>query len=284
MPEATLHSAQLWRLGLFALSFALVLSLETVFPRRPLSLQRRQRWPGNLAIIATGTLATRLIVPVAPVALAVWVWNSSGGLWGFSGLRSVLSLPVLIGLSVLALDLVIYLQHVLFHALPGLWRLHRMHHADPDYDSTTALRFHPLEIVLSVLIKLAAVAALGAPPIAVLIFEILLNSSALFNHGNLRLPLLIDRWLRWLIVTPDMHRIHHSIDSNEHHKNFGFCFPWWDRVFGSYAAQPKKGHQEMPLGLPSFRRPQDQSLWALLLQPWQQTSKGGDEPEPPRRR
>jgi sterol desaturase/sphingolipid hydroxylase (fatty acid hydroxylase superfamily) len=170
--------------------------------------------------------------------------------------------------TVVVLDLFIYLQHVMFHAVPALWRLHRMHHADLDFDVTTGARFHPIEIVLSMLIKLAAVVVLGAPPVAVLIFEVVLNATAMFNHGNLRLPLAVDRVLRLFVVTPDMHRVHHSIVPAETNSNFGFNLPWWDRLLGTYRAQPAAGHVVMTIGLDDFREASDQRLDRMLIQPF----------------
>jgi sterol desaturase/sphingolipid hydroxylase (fatty acid hydroxylase superfamily) len=168
---------------------------------------------------------------------------------------------------ILLLDLAIYLQHVLFHAVPGLWRLHRMHHADLDFDATTGLRFHPLEILMSMAIKLAVVGSLGAPPVAVLVFEIILNAAALFNHSNLRLPAGVDRALRLVLVTPDMHRVHHSSDPRETNSNYGFSVPWWDRLMGTYIAQPAKGHEGMEIGIEQFRTPRDLWLDRMLVQP-----------------
>lgn len=171
-------------------------------------------------------------------------------------------------LSILALDLVIYFQHVMFHAVPLLWRMHRMHHADLDFDLTTGVRFHPFEIVISLGIKIGAVALLGAPILAVLLFEILLNATSIFNHANWRLPLGLDRVLRWFVVTPDMHRVHHSVHRDETNSNFGFNLPWWDRVFGTYRAQPREGHERMTIGLTQFRDPRQLHLWRLLIQPF----------------
>ena len=186
------------------------------------------------------------------------------------GLFNVIALPAWIGVvvSVIVLDLAIYLQHVLFHAVPALWRLHRMHHADLEFDVTTGLRFHPIEILLSMLIKLAVVAALGAPAVAVLIFEVLLNATSMFNHGNVRIPQALDRVLRWFVVTPDMHRVHHSILSRETNSNFGFNLPWWDRLFGTYRAQPAAGHDAMTIGIEQFRDPRELGLDRMLLQPF----------------
>jgi len=177
-------------------------------------------------------------------------------------------------LSTLLMDLAIYLQHVLFHAVPGLWRLHRMHHTDLEFDVTTGLRFHPVEIVLSMVIKLAAVMALGAPAVAVLLFEVLLNATALFNHANIRLPVGLDRVLRWVMVTPDMHRVHHSVIPAETNSNFGFNLPWWDRLLGTYRAQPKAGHEGITIGIEQFRTPRDLWLDRMLPQPFRGQTAG----------
>jgi sterol desaturase/sphingolipid hydroxylase (fatty acid hydroxylase superfamily) len=181
---------------------------------------------------------------------------------------------------VIVLDLVIYLQHVMFHAVPTLWRLHRMHHADLDFDVTTGSRFHPIEIILSMVIKLTVIAALGAPALAVLIFEVLLNATAMFNHGNLRLPLWLDRWIRVLVVTPDMHRVHHSVVVRETNSNFGFNLSVWDRMFGTYRDQPEAGHDGMTIGVETIRDPAEQRLDRMLTQPF----RGGDRRYPVARR
>jgi sterol desaturase/sphingolipid hydroxylase (fatty acid hydroxylase superfamily) len=175
--------------------------------------------------------------------------------------------PLAILLSVLALDLAIYLQHLMFHAVPLLWRLHRMHHADLDFDVTTGARFHPVEILLSMLIKFAVILVLGPPAVAVLVFEVLLNATAIFNHGNVRMPARVDAVLRWLVVTPDMHRVHHSANPRETNSNFGFNLPWWDRLFGTYRAQPQAGHDGMTIGIEQFRTARDLWLDRMLLQP-----------------
>jgi sterol desaturase/sphingolipid hydroxylase (fatty acid hydroxylase superfamily) len=167
------------------------------------------------------------------------------------------------------MDFIIYLQHVLVHAVPLLWRLHRMHHADLDYDVTTGARFHPIEIILSMLIKFATIVVLGPPVVAVVIFEILLNATAMFNHGNVRLPLGLDRVLRLILVTPDMHRVHHSVEDDEANCNFGFSLPWWDRLFGTYRDQPRGGHEGMTIGIHKFRTPKEASwLPGMLLLPF----------------
>ena len=263
MPESALPYEPYIRLGAFLGIFALMALWELLAPRRPLSVSRWVRWPNNLAITALNTVLLRVIFPAAAVGLAL-VGEQRG--WG---LLNAIALPqwLEIALAVVALDLVIYLQHVMLHAVPAFWRLHRMHHADLDFDVTTGARFHPVEILLSMLIKLAAVAALGAPALAVLIFEVLLNATSMFNHANVRLPAPIDRVLRWFVVTPEMHRVHHSILPHETNSNFGFNAPWWDRVFGTYRAQPEAGHERMTIGLAQFRDPRELWLDRLLLQP-----------------
>ncbi len=259
-----LSNEPLIRLGAFLGVFALMAAWELLAPRRRLSLSRWQRWPSNIALSALNTALVRVLFPTAAVALAL-VGEQRG--WG---LLNAIQLPpwLALAIAVLALDLVIYLQHVLFHAVPALWRLHRMHHADLDFDVTTGARFHPLEILLSTLIKLAAVAALGAPAAAVLVFEVLLNATSMFNHGNVRLPARLDRVLRWIVVTPDMHRVHHSIVPRETNSNFGFNAPWWDRLFGTYRAQPEAGHEAMTIGIGQFRAPREQWLDRMLIQPF----------------
>ncbi|TDJ25885.1 MAG: sterol desaturase family protein [Gammaproteobacteria bacterium] len=252
------------RLGFF-LGILLFIALWEVFaPRRPRSVSRWVRWPSNLGIAAINTILLRIIVPTGAIGLAIAVEENS---WG---LLNQLMLPgwFAILLSVLILDLAIYLQHVMFHAVPVLWRLHRMHHTDLDFDVTTGSRFHPLEIILSMGIKLVVVATLGVPAIAVLIFEILLNVTSMFNHSNVRLPLSLDQILRWFVVTPDMHRIHHSIIPREANSNFGFNLPWWDRLLGTYCAQPAHGHEEMIIGIDQFRSHRE--LWPdrMLVQPF----------------
>jgi sterol desaturase/sphingolipid hydroxylase (fatty acid hydroxylase superfamily) len=242
---------------------------EALFPKRPRSLSRRHRWPSNLALVVLGALSVRLFAApfsLLPVAVAAWAQSQDWAL--FPWLQQSLPYWVTLLVAVLILDLSIYLQHVAFHRLPALWRLHRLHHADQDYDATTGLRFHPAEILLSLLYKLTVVSLLGLPPVAVLIFEVVLNGSALFNHANLRLPCMVDRLLRLIVVTPDMHRVHHSVIPCETDSNFGFCFPWWDRLFTTYRPQPQLGHQAMTIGLPQFRSAADQGLWAMLRQPW----------------
>ncbi len=251
------------RLAAFAGVLSAVALWEALRPRRPRLFSRRRRWPSNLAIVALNSVVARALLPLSAVALAALGQKHGWGLLNNVALNGALKIVV----AVVALDLVIYFQHVLFHAAPALWRLHRMHHADLDFDVTTGARFHPVEIVLSAGLKLAAIAALGASPLAVLIFEILLNATAMFNHANAGLPEGLDRVLRWIVVTPDMHRVHHSILPQETNSNFGFNLPWWDRLFGTYRAAPAMGHEGMTIGLTEFRDPAQLRLDRLLIQP-----------------
>ncbi|MFI5399816.1 MAG: sterol desaturase family protein [SAR324 cluster bacterium] len=252
------------RAGLFIAILAAMAVWEWIAPRRPRSLPRRGRWPGNLGIVVLDTAAARLLFPTTAVALALAGERHGWGLLNRVGWPNWAAVAV----AVAILDLAIYLQHVLFHAVPALWRLHRVHHSDVDFDVTTGTRFHPVEIALSLGIKFMVVAALGAPALAVLIFEALLNATSLFNHGNVRIPARADRLLRRLLVTPDMHRVHHSAVPQETNSNFGFNLAWWDRLFGTYRAQPQAGHAAMTIGIPEFRERKDARLDRLLLQPF----------------
>lgn len=251
------------RFVLSAAVFALVASGGALFPRRVQQIGRLVRWPNNLGLVALNTVLLRLLLPTAAVGLAV-IAEARG--WGLLNMV-VLPLWLTVPLAVLVLDLAIYLQHRLFHAVPALWRLHRMHHADLEFDVTTGLRFHPVEIALSMGIKLLVIAALGPSALAVLIFEVLLNATSLFNHGNLRVPGGIDRFLRRIVGTPDMHRVHHSVHREETNSNFGFNLPWWDRLLGTYRAQPRDGHEAMTIGIAQFRTPDDLRLDRMLIQP-----------------
>ncbi len=243
---------------------------EVAAPRRRQEIPRVLRWTNNVALVVLDTLVLRLAFPILAVGLAL-VAEENG--WGLLNVWAVqISFAVLV--SILALDLAIYLQHVMFHAVPALWRLHRMHHADLEFDVTTGLRFHPVEIMISMGIKLGVVAALGTPAVAVLIFEVLLNATSLFNHSNIRLPGPVDRVLRWLVVTPDMHRVHHSIRPHETNSNFGFNLPWWDRLLGTYEAQPRDGHEGMTLGIEQFRTSRDLWLDRMLIQPLRGPASG----------
>jgi sterol desaturase/sphingolipid hydroxylase (fatty acid hydroxylase superfamily) len=257
------------RLAAFAGIFALMAAWELIAPRRVLRVGRVPRWPSNLGIVVLDTALVRVLLPMGAVALATVAQSRGWGLfnvWGVPGWVAVLA-------SVIALDLVIYVQHVAFHAVPVLWRFHRMHHADLDIDVTTGARFHPVEIALSLLLKFAVVVALGVPPLAVLVFEVVLNATAMFNHSNARLPLAVDRVLRLMLVTPDMHRVHHSVIAREHNSNFGFNLPWWDRLFGTYRAAPEAGHDGMTIGLLELRDPAEQRLDRMITQPWRRSEK-----------
>jgi sterol desaturase/sphingolipid hydroxylase (fatty acid hydroxylase superfamily) len=252
------------RLGVFISVFSAMALWEAVAPRRPRSYSRFQRWPSNLAIVALNTALARVLFPTAAVGLALLAEKRG---WGLLNNLPISPWAALVA-SVVLLDLAIYLQHVMFHAVPALWRVHRMHHADFDFDVTTGTRFHPIEIVLSILIKFGAVAALGAPVLGVLIFEVVLNATSMFNHGNVRIPVGFDRCLRWLVVTPDMHRVHHSIVVGETNSNFGFNLPWWDRLLGTYRDQPAADHDRMTIGIEQFRELRELWLDRMLLQPF----------------
>jgi sterol desaturase/sphingolipid hydroxylase (fatty acid hydroxylase superfamily) len=256
-------SGELWiRLGAFLAVCLLMAAWEHVAARRTPLLSRTLRWPANFGILALDTALVRLIFSAAPYALAL---RAQAAGWG---LLNAYPLPgwLKVALGVILLDFVIYLQHVMFHAVPAFWRFHMMHHADLDFDFTTGGRFHPIEILLSAGIKMGAVAALGAPPLAFLLFEVLLNATSMFNHGNVSLPPALDRVLRFVVVTPDMHRVHHSVVPGETNSNFGFNLPWWDRFLGTYRDRPAAGHDGMTIGLARFQEERRQTLpWLLLL-------------------
>lgn len=250
------------RFGFFVGIFVIIAIGELINPRRILNTSKKVRWFSNISIIILNPIIVRLLFPIMPISLALFA-RANG--WG---LMNIYSLPfwLKIIIGVMALDLVIYLQHVMFHAVPMLWRLHMMHHADLDFDVTTGLRFHPIEIILSMGIKLAAISVIGPPALAVLIFEVLLNGTAMFNHSNMRLPLLLDRILRLFVVTPDMHRVHHSVIIRETNSNFGFNLPWWDHLFGTYRSEPAAGHDAMVIGLSQFRDEKRLTFpWLLIL-------------------
>jgi sterol desaturase/sphingolipid hydroxylase (fatty acid hydroxylase superfamily) len=250
------------RLISFVLIFILVALWEIRMPRRALTTSKKWRWFNNLSIIAINPVLLRLVFPVIAVGMAQTAQANGWGLLNHLGTPSLIAL----GVGIVALDLVIYLQHVMFHAVPLLWRLHMVHHADLDIDLTTGLRFHPVEIVLSMFVKMTAIVALGPSVEAVLAFEILLNGMAMFNHGNITIPATLDKWLRWFVVTPDMHRVHHSVIIRETNSNYGFNLSVWDRLFGTYWSQPQKGHTAMVIGLSQFRDEKKLTLpWLLIL-------------------
>lgn len=265
LSEFLLAYEQILRLGCFAGIIIIMLFWEFLSPRRALTQPRLLRWGSNLAIVIINSLVIRLLFPFAAIGVAVYA--SQRG-WGVLHLVDwPLWLEVI--LAVIFLDFMIYLQHVMVHAVPLLWRVHRVHHADLDYDFTTGSRFHPFEIILSLLIKFAVILFLGPAVIAVVLFEIILNVSSMFNHGNVHIPSLIDKWLRLVIVTPDMHRVHHSTEPDETNSNFGFFLPWWDRLLGTYRAQPRKTHTGMQIGLRQHRQAEE-VIWlhGMLLLPF----------------
>jgi sterol desaturase/sphingolipid hydroxylase (fatty acid hydroxylase superfamily) len=251
MDNVFLEHEPLIRLAAFLAVFVAMALWEVLAPRRALTVSRTLRWASNLGLVALNTVLLRLVFPTAAVGTALVAETRDWGLL----YQLELSRWLVIVAAVVALDLAIYLQHVMVHAVPALWRLHRVHHADLDFDLTTGARFHPIEILLSMVIKLAVVVLIGAPAVAVLVFEVLLNATAMFNHSNVRLPAGLDRVLRWFVVTPDMHRVHHSVEDDETNSNFGFNLPWWDRLLGTYRAQPRAGHQGMTVGIRTYRDP-----------------------------
>ncbi len=252
------------RLSFFLGGLLIFACWEYYVPRKKLTQNKLTRWTNNLGLVGLNSLCLTVIMPIVAFDSALQAQQLDIGLFQYFNIPSWSNII----LSVLILDFAIYAQHVSFHRIPFLWRLHRMHHADQDIDVTTGSRFHPIEIILSMWIKIALVFALGISPIAIVVFEIILNVSAMFNHSNGKLPLKLDYWLRKSLVTPDMHRVHHSIEVNETHSNFGFFLSIWDRNFGTYRDQPKKGHDNVEIGLPEFRKPQEQYLWNMLTQPF----------------
>src|SRR5215475_3434699 len=252
------------RLAAFTAILGAMALWEAIAPRRLRSHARIRRWPSNLAVVALNTGLLRILLPGEAIGLALLAEQHH---WGVLYPLAISPWAALL-ISVVALDLAIYLQHVTFHAVPVLWRVHRMHHTDLDFDVTTGSRFHPIEIILSMLIKLGVVAALGASALSVLIFEVLLNATSMFNHGNVRISGKVDRYLRWFVVTPDMHRVHHSILVPETNSNFGFNLPWWDRLLRTYRDQPAAGHEAMTIGIEQFREPAEQRLDRMLTQPF----------------
>lgn len=259
------------RLGIFTGLLLLFIVWELLKPRRPRQWPRGRRWVANFGLLLIDTAALRIFFPLAAVGIALFAQEHR------LGLLHHVSVPTVAGIifSILALDFVIYWQHRLFHKVPLLWRLHKVHHADLELDVSTGLRFHPVEILLSMLIKTGVILALGLPAVGVLIFEILLNSTSMFNHSNIHIPVVFDRWLRRLVVTPDMHRVHHSPQRIETDSNFGFNLPWWDWLFRSYRDQPEAGHLRMRLGLDDYPQPLTfpRILWLPFQSARQKSSK-----------
>lgn len=248
------------RMGFF-FGILIVMGIWELFaPRRALTISKATRWFNNLGLVFFNSFLLRVLFPAAAVGIAAFASTNGWGILNYYEVPFWLAIVA----SVVIMDCIIYLQHVMVHAVPVLWRLHRVHHADLDYDVTTGARFHPIEIILSMLIKFATIIVLGPPVIAVVIFEIMLNATAMFNHANVRLPLGLDKVLRLFLVTPDMHRVHHSIEDDEANSNFGFSLPWWDRLFGTYRDQPRGGHEGMTIGIRQFREP-EQVTWLTGL-------------------
>lgn len=269
MEARILENEPLIRIFFFFSVFAAMALWEVWAPRRRTLFPRLLRWPNNLGIVALNTVLARVLLPATAVGIALHVGEKG---WGLINAYQVPAWVAVVA-SVILLDLAIYLQHVLFHAVPLLWRLHRMHHADLHIDASTGLRFHTVEILVSFVLKFAVIAALGAPALAVLIFEVLLSSTSIFNHANVLVPQRWEPFLRWIIVTPDMHRVHHSIHANETNSNFGFNLPLWDRLFGTYRAQPRDGHANMVVGITQFRTERDLRLDRMLIQPLRETTE-----------
>ena len=272
MTEILLSNEVYIRLGFFFGVFAVMAAWELAAPRRQLRQSKVVRWYANLGIVVLNTGLARIVFPLAPVAVAI-VAAERG--WGFLHVMEVPFWAAVV-IAVVILDFAIYIQHIMVHAVPVLWRLHRMHHADLDFDVTTGARFHPVEILLSIAIKMAVIVLIGAAPVAVLIFEVVLNATSMFNHSNVALPPGLDRVMRLLVVTPDMHRVHHSELPHETNSNFGFNLPWWDRLFGTYRDQPEKGHDAMTIGIDLFRDPGALHLHRMLAQPFVEAA--GDYP------
>ena len=241
------------RLGFFVGMFLLVGAWELAAPQRALSVSKALRWANNLGLSVLNTIILRAVYPAAAVGVAAFAAANGWGVLNHFQIPVWLAVP----LAVVALDFLIWLQHVMFHAVPALWRLHRVHHADLDYDLTTGSRFHPIEMALSMTLKIAAISLLGPPVVAVVLFEVLLSAGAMFNHGNIRLPATLDRPLRWFIVTPDMHRVHHSVEDDETNSNFGFNLSVWDRLMGTYRAEPRAGQLGMTIGIRDQTAPAD---------------------------
>ncbi len=263
--EFILNNEVTIRLCFFLGVFVLIALWELLAPKRVLSMSKAVRWANNLGLVFLNSFILRLLFPLAAVGVAVSAQENGWGLFNLTEVPTWLAISA----SVVIMDFVIYLQHVMVHAIPVLWRLHRVHHADMDYDVTTGARFHPIEIILSMLIKFVTIVLLGPPIVAVIIFEVVLNAMAMFNHGNIGLPKPLDNFLRWFIVTPDMHRVHHSVEDDETNSNFGFNLSWWDRLSGTYRDQPRAGHDGMTIGIRGFRESK-QAVWitGMLTMPF----------------
>jgi sterol desaturase/sphingolipid hydroxylase (fatty acid hydroxylase superfamily) len=260
------------RLGFFVGAFALMALWEWLAPRRAPGAAVQIRRGNNIALAVLNLVLVRVLFPMAGVGLAVFVGQRGAGLFNMLPVP----FPIAVAASLLAFDLAVYLVHLAFHTAPVFWRMHRVHHSDTDVDVTTAVRFHPIQMILSTLVKFAVILVLGAPAAAVLLFETVFHALLLFNHTNVRIAPGVDRVLRWFIVTPDMHRVHHSVRPGETNSNFGFALPWWDRLFGTYVAQPLAGHERMALGIETFRGPHESRIDRMLLNPVLNEPASGD--------
>lgn len=250
------------RLGTFLGLFSLLMVWEVASPKRKLLELRRFRWFSNIGLIVTSSILIRFIIPTAAVGVALHTETNDLGFLNYFDLSTTAQFII----AFILMDLSIYFQHVMFHALPVFWRFHRVHHSDLDCDITTGLRFHPFEMVISILFKFVIIISIGAPVIAVVCFEIILNAASMFTHSNIKIPLNLEKLVRWIIVTPDMHRIHHSINENETNSNFSFFISIWDRLLGTYIHAPRKGQENMEIGLQNFRQPKWQNLrWLIYL-------------------
>ena len=264
MNSLTSDSEAVLRLTIFIIVFLALAILEMIFPRRKLMMSKNRRWFTNIGMGVFNTVLIRVTIPLAGVGAALFAQDRNWGLLNLIGALDWVSIVIFL----LLFDLVIYFQHRVFHFISPLWRLHRMHHTDVDYDVTTGNRFHPASILISTLIKLGLIFLMGPLPVAIVAAEVLLNITSMFNHSNIRISPRLDALLRYLIVTPDMHRVHHSVEHKEHNKNFGFNFPWWDRLFGTYLAQPESSHETMEIGIHGFQDNKSASFIRLLIQPF----------------
>lgn len=260
-----MQNPEMIRLGFFISVLVLCGIWEWLTPRKQLTQSKLYRWLNNLGLVVFNSLCLTLLMPIVAIEAAFYAQEQQ---FGLLNQLPTLSTEIKTLVAVIILDLAIYLQHLVFHRVPLLWRLHRMHHSDQDIDVTTGSRFHPIEIIISMWIKIALIMILGVSPMAVLLFEIILNASAMFNHSNAYLPLKLDRWLRKLVVTPDMHRVHHSVIAKETHSNFGFFLSIWDRIFSTYRDQPQSGHDNVKIGIPAFQTAQEQRIDKMLSQPF----------------
>ncbi len=270
MQAISSHTETTLRLGFFFGVLIFFALWEFIAPRRKLSVSKSKRWISNLSMVFINSILIRILFPTAAVGVALYTQQHHVGLFNIIHLSHWTTIIA----SVIILDLVIYLQHVMLHAIPTLWRIHRVHHVDLDIDITTGIRFHPIEIILSLFIKFCAIILIGAPAVSVIIFQILLNITSMFNHSNIYIPYIIDKIIRCITVTPDMHRVHHSDIPHETNCNFGFNLSIWDRIFGTYKAQPQLGHTQMHIGIKTIREERYcMNLWGMLKLPFMKETR-----------